>query len=317
MQPGAVAVPGKAGRAIRAIDLYVKLPGTAGIVRKIYGAGQRVYRFIDGTPVMRGSMSYETILFEEAAERATITLNRADKLNSFNEQMHQELADALSCVENGTARSLLVTGAGRGFCAGQDLSDRSVAEGEGPVDLGWTLENYYNPLVRRIKALPLPVICAVNGVAAGAGANFAFACDLVLAARSAKFIEPFAGIGLVPDTGGTWSLPRLVGPARAAGMMLTGEKIPAETAESWGLIWKVVDDDSLAAEAQQLAQRLAGFPTAALAKTKRALQASSENSFDEQLELERDLQREAGFTEDYKEGVAAFMEKREPNFKGR
>jgi len=192
-----------------------------------------------------------------------------------------------------------------------------VTEGGANVDLGATIERYYNPLVRKIASLPLPVICAVNGVAAGAGANFALACDIVIAARSAKFMEPFSRIGLVPDTGGTWSLPRLVGHARAAGLMLTGETIDAETAERWGMIWKVVDDDALDREARGLAEHFAGLPTAALAKTKQALQASSVNSLDEQLELERQLQREAGYSEDYKEGVAAFLEKRQPNFRGR
>jgi len=262
-------------------------------------------------------MSYETILYEEDGPTAIITLNRPDKLNSFNVQMHTDLADALSKVESGAARSLLVTGAGRGFCAGQDLGDRAVTEGGANVDLGATIERYYNPLVRKIASLPLPVICAVNGVAAGAGANFALACDIVIAARSAKFMEPFSRIGLVPDTGGTWSLPRLVGHARAAGLMLTGETIDAETAERWGMIWKVVDDDALDREARGLAEHFAGLPTAALAKTKQALQASSVNSLDEQLELERQLQREAGYSEDYKEGVAAFLEKRQPNFRGR
>jgi len=262
-------------------------------------------------------MSYDTILYEEDGPTAIITLNRPDKLNSFNVQMHTDLADALSKVESGAARSLLVTGAGRGFCAGQDLGDRAVTEGGANVDLGATIERYYNPLVRKIASLPLPVICAVNGVAAGAGANFALACDIVIAARSAKFMEPFSRIGLVPDTGGTWSLPRLVGHARAAGLMLTGETIDAETAERWGMIWKVVDDDALDREARGLAEHFAGLPTAALAKTKQALQASSVNSLDEQLELERQLQREAGYSEDYKEGVAAFLEKRQPNFRGR
>ncbi len=262
-------------------------------------------------------MEFETIAFEADGALAVITLDRPDKLNSFNEVMHEELARALERVEKGDFRCLLLTGRGRGFCAGQDLSDRLVQPGDAPVDLGHSLETWYNPLVRRLRALPMPVVCAVNGVAAGAGANIALACDIVLAARSAKFIEPFARLGLVPDSGGTWILPRLVGHARASGMALLGEPVDAETAERWGLIWKVVDDDALMDAARTLAARLATQPTAGLARTKRALLAAATNDLDAQLDLERDLQRESGFSEDYREGVAAFFEKRPPVFKGR
>jgi 2-(1,2-epoxy-1,2-dihydrophenyl)acetyl-CoA isomerase len=262
-------------------------------------------------------MTYETILFEIDEGAARLTLNRPDRLNSFTVQMHEEVADALDRVEKEGARALLLTGAGRGFCAGQDLSDRAVAPGGTAVDLGESVEKRYNPLVRRLTSLPLPVICAVNGVAAGAGANIAFACDVVLAARGAKFIQSFANIGLIPDSGGTWILPRLAGQARAMGMALTGEPLAAEKAEAWGLIWKCVDDDALAAEAWALAVKFASGPTRGLAATKKAIRGAWFNTLDEELDNERDLMRELGRSADYQEGVAAFMEKRKPSFTGR
>ena len=203
-------------------------------------------------------MGYETILFETRSGAARLTLNRPDRLNSFTVQMHEEVAEALSQVEaDAQVRALLITGAGRGFCAGQDLADRAVAPGAEPVDLGESVERFYNPLIRRLTSLPKPVVCAVNGVAAGAGANIALACDIVLAARSARFIQSFAGIGLIPDSGGTWVLPRLVGQARALGLALTGQPLGAEQAESWGLIWKAVEDDKLMEEAEALLARFA------------------------------------------------------------
>ncbi len=263
-------------------------------------------------------MSYSTILFAITDGVATLTLNRPDRMNSFNADMHQEVRAALQAVRaDGSVRCLLLTGAGRGFCAGQDLSDRNVAVTDEAPDLGASIEKNYNPLVRTLRDLPMPVVCAVNGVAAGAGANLALACDIVLAARSASFIQSFCKIGLVPDSGGTWTLPRLVGPARAAGLALLGDKLPAETAEAWGLIWKTVDDDRLAAEAAALARHFAGQPTAGLALIKRALNASATNTLDQQLDLERDFQRQAGRSADYREGVAAFMEKRPAKFEGR
>jgi 2-(1,2-epoxy-1,2-dihydrophenyl)acetyl-CoA isomerase len=262
--------------------------------------------------------TYDTIGFRLSDGVATLTLNRPDRLNSFTQQMHGEVADALDQVTaaNG-ARVLVLTGAGRGFCAGQDLGDRAVAPGAGPVDLGDSVERFYNPLVRRLSALDMPVICAVNGVAAGAGANVALACDVVLAARSARFIMSFAAIGLIPDTGGTWILPRAIGLPRALGMALTGEPVSAERAESWGLIWKCVDDEALAAETETLARRFADGPTLGLAATKHALRAASLNTLDEELDNERDLMRRLGFSADYREGVAAFTEKRKPTFAGR
>ncbi len=260
----------------------------------------------------------ETVLVARRGGVVELTLNRPDRLNAFNAEMHEALARALAGVAaDATVRAVLLTGAGRAFCAGQDLSERTVADGESPPDLGATLEHWYNPLVRRLRTLERPVVCAVNGVAAGAGANIALACDIVLAARSASFIQAFARIGLVPDSGGTWLLPRLVGEARARALALLGEKVTAEQAEAWGMIWKVVDDARLMEEARALADRLAAGPTRGFALIKRALLESWTNDLDAQLDLERDLQREAGRTEDYREGVRAFVEKRPPRFVGR
>ncbi|SFC29487.1 2-(1,2-epoxy-1,2-dihydrophenyl)acetyl-CoA isomerase [Marinospirillum celere] len=262
-------------------------------------------------------MTQPSILLEIDQGVALLTLNRPDSLNSFNADMHAEIRNAISQVrKNAEVRALVITGSGRGFCAGQDLSDRNVAPGAEVPDLGESIEKRYNPLLRSIRELPMPVICAVNGVAAGAGANIALACDITLAAKSASFIQAFCKIGLIPDSGGTWSLPHLVGMARAKGMALLGDKIKAEQAESWGLIWRCVEDDQLMEEAMQLARHLATQPTKGLALIKRALHASTNNTFDQQLDLERDLQRLAGRTEDYREGVGAFMEKRTPKFKG-
>jgi 2-(1,2-epoxy-1,2-dihydrophenyl)acetyl-CoA isomerase len=263
-------------------------------------------------------MSYNTILFDITKGYTKLTLNRPERLNSFTVEMHGEVAEALSRVEQDPdIRALLITGAGRGFCAGQDLADRAVAPGEKGVDLGESLENRYNPLIRRLIRLPKPVICAVNGVAAGAGANIAFAADIVLAAKSAKFIQSFSNIGLVPDSGGTWILPRLAGQARALGLALTGEPLSAETAEAWGLIWRCVDDAELQAEAEKLAARFAVGPTRGYAAIKMAMRKGWLAGLEEQLDLERDLQRELGTSNDYREGVAAFSEKRKPNFSGK
>ncbi|MBR0567174.1 2-(1,2-epoxy-1,2-dihydrophenyl)acetyl-CoA isomerase [Azoarcus sp. L1K30] len=262
----------------------------------------------------------ETIRLEIEAGVATLILNRPDRLNSFNDQMHGEMRAALAQVQagraDGSVRVLLITGAGRGFCAGQDLSDRSVAAGGEAPDLGASVEKNYKPLVLTLRALEMPVICAVNGVAAGAGANLALACDMVFAARSASFIQAFCKLGLIPDTGGTWILPRLLGPARAMGLAMLGDKVSAEQAEAWGLIWKCMDDDALLPAVQALAAQMAKGPTFGFAQTKKAIWASSTNDFDTQLDLERDMMRDCGRSNDYREGVAAFMEKRSPVFKG-
>jgi 2-(1,2-epoxy-1,2-dihydrophenyl)acetyl-CoA isomerase len=259
-------------------------------------------------------MAYETIDFKADGPIARITLNRPDRLNSFTAAMHAELSDALANL--GDARVVVLTGAGRGFCAGQDLNDRAVAADQ-PVDLGATVEQSWNPLIRTLTSLPQPVIARVNGVAAGAGANIALACDLVVAAKSAKFIQSFSAIGLIPDSGGTWILPRLAGQARALGLALTGEPLPAEMAAEWGLIWKAVDDDALDAEVDALAAKLASLPPLGLASIKQMIRASWQHSLDEELDLQRDAMRRLGFTQDYREGVAAFLEKRSATFTGR
>jgi len=263
-------------------------------------------------------MNYEQIRFEVSERIARVTLNRPDRLNSFTTQMHGELRDALSRVAaDGDARVLLLTGEGRAFCAGQDLSDRAVAPGAAPVDLGASIEENYRPLVLALRDLALPVVCAVNGVAAGAGANIALACDVVIATRSASFIQAFCKIGLVPDSGGTFFLPRLVGAARAMGLAMLGDKLSAEQAAAWGLIWKCVDDGEFVATTDALLAQLADAPTAGLAAIKRALYASNDNTLEQQLDVERDAQRTLGYSADYREGVAAFLDKRAPRFSGR
>jgi 2-(1,2-epoxy-1,2-dihydrophenyl)acetyl-CoA isomerase len=259
-----------------------------------------------------------TVLLSLGSGVLTVTLNRPDRLNAFTPEMHEELRGAMTRAEREPEiRAVLLTGAGRGFCAGADLGQRDVSPGSAPIDLSVSLGENYNPLVRRMRALPKPIVCAVNGPAAGAGANVALACDIVLAARSASFLQAFARIGLIPDAGGTYFLPRLAGTARAMGLALLADKISAEQAAEWGLIWKAVDDASLMDEALSTAQKLAAGPTKGYALLKQAIYRSAGNTLDAQLDLERDLQREAGFTEDFREGVRAFMEKRAPDFKGR
>jgi 2-(1,2-epoxy-1,2-dihydrophenyl)acetyl-CoA isomerase len=262
-------------------------------------------------------MTFETINFDLTGGVARLTFNRPDRLNSFTAQMHGEVAGALDTVDRDGARVLVLTGAGRGFCAGQDLSDPAIAPGKDGADLGATLEDHYNPLIRRLASLPMPIIAAVNGVAAGAGANIALACDIVLAARSAKFIQSFANIGLVPDSGGAWILPKLIGQARALGLALTGQPLSAEQAEAWGLIWRCVDDDKLVEETDALATKFAGAPSVGLAETKRLVRSGWAAALDAALDAERDAQRALGRSADYAEGVEAFTAKRPPKFIGR
>ena len=259
----------------------------------------------------------EPILTDRQGGLLTITLNRPDRLNSFTADMLVQFNEVLTAAaDDESVRALLLTGAGRGFCAGQDLNDRAVAPGGEAPDLGESLENRYNPAVRTMRSMPKPVVVAVNGVAAGAGANLALAGDLVYAARSARFIQSFARIGLIPDSGGTYFLPRRVGTARAMGLAMLAEPLDAETAADWGLIWEVVDDDDLLDVATTVATGLAVGPTAGFAKLKQAMAESGGNTLEAQLDLERDLQRAAGRSNDYAEGVAAFMAKRSPEFEG-
>lgn len=257
------------------------------------------------------------ILYQFGDGVARITLNRPEKLNSLNAAMQGELSQAVERTLADGARTLVITGAGRAFCTGQDLAERATPPGAPPPDLGHSIETWYKPLVLGLRALPIPVIAAVNGAAAGAGANLALACDIVLAARSAFFIQAFSKLGLAPDCGGSYFLPRLAGSARAMGLALTGEKLPAEQAEAWGLIWKCVDDDRLMTESESLAARFAQGPPLGYAAIKRELHASPHNTLAQQLDLERDTQRELGRSEDYREGVVAFMEKRPAVFRGK
>jgi 2-(1,2-epoxy-1,2-dihydrophenyl)acetyl-CoA isomerase len=263
-------------------------------------------------------VKFSAILLDISGGVATLTLNRPDKLNSFTAQMHDELREALQTIKaDASVRVLVITGAGRGFCAGQDLSERMMAPGAAQVDVGESLDKNYNPFLKALRALPYPVLCAVNGVAAGAGCNLALAGDIVVATKSASFIQVFSRIGLIPDAGGTYVLPRLVGTARAMAAAMLAEKVSAEQAVEWGMIWKCYDDEKFAEQWRELAQQLAGQATRAMGLTKRAIYASLTNTFEQQLDLERDLQREAAASADFKEGVTAFNEKRPAKFTGR
>ena len=262
-------------------------------------------------------MSYETILFGESGRIARLTLNRPERLNSFNGAMHAEVRDALARVAAGDSRVLVLTGAGRGFCAGQDLGDRQVAADGARADLGESIERNYKPLVLALTRLPVPTVAAVNGVAAGAGASIALACDLVLAAKSASFIQAFSKLGLVPDSGATWFLPRLIGTARALGLAMLGDRLAAEEAARWGLIWRCIEDAEFPAAVDRLAGELAAAPTRGLVRTREAMLGSASRTLAAQRDVERDFQRELGYTDDYVEGVTAFAGKRAPRFSGR
>ena len=266
-------------------------------------------------------MSEPLVLVEQQGAVRTLTLNRPKALNSFTQAMHQELLAALkAAAADSGVRCLVLTGEGRGFCAGQDLADEGAApapEGQTPTDLGLLISRYYQPLCEQLRAMPVPVIAAVNGVAAGAGANIALCCDLVVAAESASFIQAFTKIGLLPDSGGTWLLPRLVGRANALGLALLGDKLSAEEAQRMGLIWRCVDDETLASEAQALAQRLAAMPTQALVTIRAAMDSALDMDWPAALAQEATLQRRLGYAHDYSEGVQAFSQKRAPQFTDR
>jgi 2-(1,2-epoxy-1,2-dihydrophenyl)acetyl-CoA isomerase len=264
-------------------------------------------------------MSYENIRLDIANGIARLTLHRPDKLNSFTDDMHAELRDALDRVQTDkAARVLVLTGAGRAFSAGQDLSDRGMqmAAGGPPPNLGESVAKNYKPLVLRLARLRVPTLAAVNGIAAGAGASLALACDLVIATRSAYFLQAFSKVGLIPDTGGTWFLPQRVGMARAMGLALLAEKLPAEKAAEWGLIWQCVADEEFAATIDKVAATLAAAPTKALLRTRQAMRTAPTHTLEDQLTMEGDFMRELGASPDYAEGVRAFLEKRAPNFSG-
>ncbi len=259
----------------------------------------------------------DTILATRHETCAETTLNRPDRLNSFTDEMHTALRAALEEARDTGARAVLLTGAGRGFCAGQDLGDRDPSKMDGPPDLGRTVRTFYAPLVRLIRSLDFPVVCAVNGVAAGAGANIALACDIVLAAESAKFIQSFAKVGLIPDIGGSWHLPRLLGEARSKGLAFTAQPLSAAQAADWGLIWKALPDDELMAEARAMTEGFANGPTLGFALSKQAIQAAATDTLTDHLELEADFMKRCGESADYAEGVSAFLNKRSPKFEGR
>ncbi len=258
----------------------------------------------------------DTILAQDHGNWVEITLNRPDRLNSFNDEMHNALRAQIEAARDTGKRAVLLTGAGRGFCAGQDLGDRDPSKMDSPPDLGHTVRTFYAPLVNLIRSLEFPVICAVNGVAAGAGANLALACDMVFAGESAKFIQSFSKVGLIPDTGGSWHLPRLLGEARAKGLAFTAQPLKAQQAEDWGLIWKALPDETLMFEARKMAEQLANGPTLGLGLTKHCIQASAVDTLQEHLEMEADAMKTCGESADYAEGVSAFLEKRAPVFKG-
>lgn len=260
----------------------------------------------------------DTIVRAREGAVEIVTLNRPDKLNAFTEEMHGALREALAGVAaDRSVRAMILTGAGRAFSAGQDLSDRMRGEGDSAPDLGDTLERLYNPLIRQLKSLPVPTLAAINGVAAGASLNVALACDVIIAGRGASFLEPFSNLGLVPDAGGTFTLPRTVGTVRARAMMMLADKIDAETAAAWGLVYKVFADETLRAEALTLAGRLASLSNEGLLAIRQIVDDGAHSTLEAQLDRERDAQRHLGRGEDYAEGVRAFMEKRKPAFKAR